>query len=116
MSLIDNLLQTSSHVHIADDKREFVEQTIRSLINDGRHMLHVVADFDFTLTVYEKDGVVLPSTYAVIEGDDRVTVRLKFSEFVFDDFLNFSYPMVLEFVIKQVNYVQNIIQLNMMFR
>ncbi|CAF5146343.1 unnamed protein product, partial [Rotaria sp. Silwood1] len=52
------------------------EQTIRSLINDGRKMLHIVADFDFTLTMYEKNGVALPSTFAVIEGDDRVTVRI----------------------------------------
>jgi hypothetical protein len=75
MSFIEKLLKDNSHVHIHDDKRDFVEQTIRSLINDGRSMLHVVADFDFTLTVYEKDGVVLPSTHGVIEGDERVTVR-----------------------------------------
>jgi hypothetical protein len=60
MSFIEKLLKDNSHVHIHDDKRDFVEQTIRSLINDGRSMLHVVADFDFTLTV---------------EGDERVRVR-----------------------------------------
>ena len=76
MSFVEKLLQSSSHVHIADDKRELVERIIHCLINDGRKMLHVVADFDFTLTVYEKDGIILPSTYAVIEGDDRVTVRI----------------------------------------
>jgi hypothetical protein len=75
MSFIEKLLKDNLHVHIHDDKRDFVEQTIHSLINDGRSMLHVVADFDFTLTVYEKDGVVLPSTHGVIEGDERVTVR-----------------------------------------
>jgi hypothetical protein len=75
MSFIEKLLKDNSHVHIHDDKRDFVEQTIRSLINDGRSMLHVVADFDFTLTVYEKDGVVLLSTHGVIEGDERVKVR-----------------------------------------
>lgn len=75
MNFLEKILQVSTHVHIDDGKREFVEQTIRSLINDGRSMLHVVADFDFTLTVYEKDGIILPSTYAVIEGDDRVKVR-----------------------------------------
>ncbi|CAF1114234.1 unnamed protein product [Rotaria sp. Silwood1] len=74
MSFIENLLQTNSHVHIHNDKRVYVEQTIRSLINDGRKMLHIVADFDFTLTMYEKNGVALPSTFAVIEGDDRVTL------------------------------------------
>ena len=85
MSLIEKIVQTSPHVHIDDDKREFVERTLRALINDGREMLHVVADFDFTLTVYEKDGVILPSTYAVIEGDDRVTVsnlRIRIGRFV----------------------------------
>ena len=75
MNFLDKLLQDNRHVHIDHNKRDFVEQTIRSLINDGRSMLHVVADFDFTLTVYEKDGIILPSTYAVIEGDDRVKVR-----------------------------------------
>jgi hypothetical protein len=75
MSFIEKLLKDNSHVHIHDDKQDFVEQTIRSLINDGRNMLHVVADFDFTLTVYEKDGVVLLSTHGVIEGDERVKVR-----------------------------------------
>ncbi|CAF1081477.1 unnamed protein product [Rotaria sordida] len=74
MNFIENLLKTNSHVHIHNDKRVYVEQTIHSLINDGRKMLHVVADFDFTLTMYEKNGVVLPSTYAVIENDDRVTL------------------------------------------
>lgn len=76
MSFVDKLLRESTHVHIDETKRAFVEQTIHSLINDGRSMLHVVADFDFTLTVYEKDGIILPSTYAVIEGDDRVKVRI----------------------------------------
>ncbi len=74
MSLIEKLLNDNVHVHIHDDKREFVEQTIASLINDGRKMLHVVADFDFTLTMYEKDGMILPSTYGVIEGNERVIV------------------------------------------
>jgi len=72
MSFIEKLLKDNLHVHIHDDKRIFVEQTIRSLINDKRDMLHVVADFDFTLTMYEKDGAVLPSTYGVIEGNERV--------------------------------------------
>jgi len=77
MSFVDKLLQTNSHVHIRDDKRAFVDETIRSLINDGRSRLHIVADFDFTLTVYEKDGVISPSTYAVIEGNEQVKVRTR---------------------------------------
>lgn len=76
MSFIDNLLKTNSHVHIHHDKRNHVEQTIRSLMNDGREMLHVVTDFDHTLTMYEKDGTALPSTFGVIEGDDRVKVSI----------------------------------------
>ena len=68
MSFIEKLLTENSHVHIHDDKRIYVEQIIRSLINDGRKMLHVVADFDFTLTMYEKNGVHLPSTFGVIEA------------------------------------------------
>jgi len=75
MNFIEKLLQDNLHVHIQEDKRIFVEETIRSLINDGRNMLHVVADFDFTLTMYEKDGTILPSTFAVIENNKQVTVR-----------------------------------------
>ncbi len=75
MNFIEKLLQNNLHVHIQEDKRIFVEETIRSLINDGRNMLHVVADFDFTLTMYEKDGVILPSTFGVIESNKQVTVR-----------------------------------------
>lgn len=75
MNFIENLLKNHSHVHVHHDKRHYVEQIILSLINDGREMLHVVADFDFTLTMYEKNGVNLPSTFGVIESDDRVTVR-----------------------------------------
>ncbi|CAF3990551.1 unnamed protein product [Rotaria sp. Silwood2] len=72
MTLIEKILNENSHVHIHDDKRAYVEETIQSLINDGRKMLHVVADFDFTLTIYEKNGVILPSTFGVIESNDRV--------------------------------------------
>ena len=77
MSLIEKILNDNSHVHIHDDKRAYVEEIIRSLIKDGRTMLHVVADFDFTLTMYEKDGVVLPSTFGVIESNDYITVRIE---------------------------------------
>ncbi|CAF1934033.1 unnamed protein product [Rotaria magnacalcarata] len=72
MNFIENLLKNNSHVHVHNDKLAYVEQTIRSLISDGRKMLHVVADFDYTLTMYEKDGVILPSTFAVIESNDGV--------------------------------------------
>jgi len=74
MNFVEKLLKDNSHVHIHDDKRLDVEEIIRSLINDGRNMLHVVADFDFTLTMYEKDGIMLPSTFGVIERNDRVTL------------------------------------------
>jgi hypothetical protein len=76
MSFIEKLLKENKHVHIHEDKRDFVEQTIHSLIRDGRKMLHIVADFDFTLTMYEKDGETLPTTYAIIENDQRVRVRI----------------------------------------
>jgi hypothetical protein len=75
MSFIEKLLNANSHVHIHDDKRDDVEQIIRLLINDGRKMLHVVADFDHTLTMYEKDGLILPSAFGVIQCNDTVTVR-----------------------------------------
>jgi hypothetical protein len=78
MSFIEKILRENSHVHIHNEKRAQVEETIRSLINDGRNMLHVVADFDFTLTMYEKDGVILPSTFGVIERNDRIIVRFSF--------------------------------------
>ena len=77
MNFIEKLLNENSHVHIHDDKRIYVEQILRSLINDGRKMLHVVADFDFTLTMYEKNGVISPSTFGVIELNPRVTVRFE---------------------------------------
>jgi len=77
MNLIEKILNENSHVHIHEDKRFYVEEIIRSLINDGRNMLHVVADFDFTLTMYEKDGVLLPSTFGIIESSDQIAVRIK---------------------------------------
>jgi hypothetical protein len=77
MHFIDKLLTDNSHVHIDDKKKLIVEQIICSLINDGRKMLHVVADFDFTLTVYERNGVTLPTTFGVIEANDQVTVRIR---------------------------------------
>lgn len=75
MHSIETFLQAHSHVHIADEKRPQVFETLRALIDDGRQRLHVVADFDFTLTMYEKDGRVLPSTFGVIESNEHVTVR-----------------------------------------
>ncbi|CAF3121145.1 unnamed protein product [Rotaria socialis] len=74
MNLVEKLLSENSHVHIRDDKRAAVEQTVRSLISEGRQMLHVVADFDFTLTMYEKNGVILPSTFGVIESNDQISL------------------------------------------
>ena len=92
MESIEKYLRENSHIHIADDKRSQVEQTIRSLIEDGRKMLHVVADFDFTLTMYEKNNLVLPSTFGVIEDNDRIRVRRMNESNEFFDFV-FSYPM-----------------------
>jgi hypothetical protein len=77
MNLIEKILNENSHVHIHEDKRVYVEETIRSLIQDGRSLLHVVADFDFTLTMYEKDGVLLPSTFGIIQSNDQIAVRIK---------------------------------------
>jgi len=77
MTFIDKLLNSNPHVHIHEEKKAMVEQTIHSLINDGRKMLHVVADFDFTLTVFEKDGVILPSTFGVIESNDEIKVKIR---------------------------------------
>lgn len=75
MSFIEKLLKDHPHVHIQDDKQNSVEEKIRSLINDGRNQLHVVADFDFTLTNYERDLIILPTTYGVIKSSKRITVR-----------------------------------------
>ncbi|CAF1263656.1 unnamed protein product [Rotaria sordida] len=72
MNLIKKILNENSHVHIHDDKRTYVEDIVQSLINDRRKMLHVVADFDFTLTIYEKNGIILPSTFGVIESNHHV--------------------------------------------
>ncbi|CAF1045860.1 unnamed protein product [Adineta ricciae] len=74
MSFIENLLKTYSNVHVHDDKRKDVEEVIRSLINDGRKMLHVVTDFDYTLTMYEKDGIIVPSTFGVIVNNEQLTL------------------------------------------
>ena len=76
MSFIERLLKTNSHVHVHNDKRARVEQTIHALISDGQEMLHIVVNFDFRLTMYEKDGLNLPSTFAFIEDDERVKVRI----------------------------------------
>ena len=75
MNFVEKILKENPHVHIHDDKRAQVEETIRALVKDGRSMLHVVADFDFTLSMYEKNGVLLPSTFGVIERNDRIVVR-----------------------------------------
>ncbi|CAF1369163.1 unnamed protein product [Adineta ricciae] len=72
MNLLANILQTNPHVHVHDDKRAYVDDALRSMVKDGRKMLHVVADFDFTLTMYEKDGMALPSTFGVIESNDYI--------------------------------------------
>lgn len=85
MNLIEKILSENSHVHIHDDKRSFVEETINALIREGRKMLHVVADYDFTLTMCEKDGVKLPSTFAVIETKDHLKVRIElYGNFLFN--------------------------------
>ncbi|UJR30221.1 hypothetical protein I4U23_017759 [Adineta vaga] len=72
MNLLEDILKKNPHVHIHDDKHAYVNDIICLLIKDGRKMLHVVADFDFTLTMYEKDGLVLPSTFGVIESNDYI--------------------------------------------
>ena len=79
MNSIETFLKENAHIHIHENKRAQVEQTLRALINDGRSLLHVVADFDFTLTMYDKGGVSLPSTFGVIELNDRVKVLQRFS-------------------------------------
>lgn len=76
MSFLENLLKDNKNVHIHPDKQDFVEQTLHALIKDGRKMLHVVADFDYTLTLHEKNGERLPTTYAILEDDARITVRM----------------------------------------
>lgn len=77
MNLLENILQTNPHVHVQDEKRAHVDDVLRSMVKDGRKMLHVVADFDFTLTMYEKDGLVLPSTFGVIESNNYIKVSNK---------------------------------------
>ena len=74
MNFVDQFLNDYPYVHIQTGKRAKVDGIIRTLINDGRQMLHVVADYDFTLTMYEKNGINLPSTFGVIERNERVTV------------------------------------------
>jgi hypothetical protein len=102
MSFVEKILKENPHVHIHDDKRAQVEETIRSLINDGRSMLHVVADFDFTLTMFEKNGVLLPSTFGVIERNDRIAVSYSIL-FELQSLFCFSYLMVHYFEIKPEN-------------
>jgi len=41
MNFIENILKDQSNVHIYENKRDFVEQTIRSLINGGRKILKI---------------------------------------------------------------------------
>ena len=75
MESVLKFLEENPHIHIHSEKRYHVEETLRALIRDGRKMLHVVADFDFTLTMYEKDGKVLSSTFGVIESNENVKVK-----------------------------------------
>lgn len=77
MNFIDKLLNDHPYAHIHAEKRAKVEEILHRLISDGRQMLHVVADYDFTLTMYEKNGVNLPSTFGVIERNNHVTVNRK---------------------------------------
>ncbi|CAF0801908.1 unnamed protein product [Adineta ricciae] len=72
MNWTEKFLQTFPQAHIQDDKRAHVEEVIKAMIKDGRSMLHVVADFDFTLSTYDNNGDPAPSTFAVIETDERV--------------------------------------------
>lgn len=77
--------------HIHEGKHAKVEEIIRTLINDGRQMLHVVADYDFTLTMYEKNGRGLPSTFGVIERNDHVKVSS--IQCLISLMIDSSYPM-----------------------
>ncbi|CAM4842529.1 unnamed protein product [Rotaria magnacalcarata] len=72
MEIIENILHKNPHVHIHDDKRASAERTLRSLIDDGRKMLHVVTDFDYTLTMFIKNGVTLATTFGVIYSQSPV--------------------------------------------
>ena len=72
MNFLENLLAKFPSVRVHPEKRLAVGQLLERLIKDGREQLHVIADFDFTLTRYEKNGKHLPSTFAVIESDPRV--------------------------------------------
>lgn len=81
MSFVEKLRQKFSYVHVAEEKKILVDEILRTLIDGGRKKIHVVVDFDFTLTQYEKDGKDLPSTYAVIESYQHVKVN-RFSSFV----------------------------------
>lgn len=97
MNFVENLLRNYPYVRVHPDKRVFVEQVIQNLTRDGRKLLHIITDFDFTLTKYEKNGQHLPSTFAVIEGDSRVQVSSSsldcFSFSIIDHSLRFSYLM-----------------------
>lgn len=79
MGLVEELLAGRPHVHIHEAKRARVEEILRSLVADGRKLLHVVADFDFTLSAYEHNGAPGLSTFAVIENNERAVVRARHS-------------------------------------
>lgn len=99
MHLLDELLKANAHVHVHEEKRAHVDEVLRSLIRDGRSMLHVVADFDFTLTMYEKDGVVLPSTFGVIESNDfiRVSANARHSRSCFRCIIRLRWTSILRY-------------------
>lgn len=75
MNVLETLLAKFPSVRVQPEKRLAVARLLERLIKDGREQLHVIADFDFTLTRYEKNGKRLPSTFAVIESDPRVKVK-----------------------------------------
>ncbi|XP_071943235.1 cytosolic 5'-nucleotidase 3-like [Antedon mediterranea] len=64
-----------AHIHIKDPDR--VEEIVTALIKGGRNKLQVISDFDRTITRYKCNGIILPTTHAILEGSTVLSDETK---------------------------------------
>lgn len=62
---------------IAVKDRPVVERKLRAILQDGSQKLHVVADFDNTITKYWVNGQRNPSSHGILMRSDAMTEELR---------------------------------------
>jgi hypothetical protein len=72
---LDCLLKISKDVHIKDFNK--VAEKLKYLDENTVDSLHIVADFDMTLTKYWKDGQRSTSSHGVVEKSNQMSVEAK---------------------------------------